>query len=47
MWWAQSAKLMTPTATSAMTMARWPTSGVRAMAGTIMETMPAAGKKMM
>lgn len=32
---------MTPTATSAQTMARWPASGVRASVGTIIETMPA------
>ena len=47
MWCAHSAKLMNPTATSAITMARCPTSGVRAIAGTIMDTMPAAGRKMM
>jgi hypothetical protein len=36
-----------PTPTSAQPTAPWPTSGVRAIAGTIIETMPAAGRKMM
>ena len=32
---------------SATTISRYPTSGVRAIVGTIIETMPAAGRKMM
>ncbi len=47
MWCIHSSRLTTPTPASAQTTARWPTRGVPAMAGTIMDTMPAAGRKMM
>ena len=47
MWCAHSAKLMTPVAISAATMARWPASGLPTSAGSIVETHPAAGRKMM
>ena len=47
MWCAHSAKLITPTAMSAATTARQPASGVRASVGIIIETRPAAGRKMM
>lgn len=47
MWCTHSAKLTTPTPMSASTTARWPTSGVPASVATIIDTMPAAGRKMM
>ena len=47
MWCAHSAKLITPTAISAATTAPWPASGVPASTGTIVDTSPAAGRKMM
>ncbi len=47
MWCAHSAKLKKQTATSATMMARRPTSGLPAMVGIMVETMPAAGRKMM
>ena len=47
MWCAHNRKLSAPTATSAAMMARVPTSGVCAIVGTSMDTMPAAGRKMM
>lgn len=47
MWWTQSPKLKKPVAISATTISRWPTSVVPVIAGTIIDTTPAAGRKMM
>ncbi len=47
MWCTHRPKLKKPVAISAQTISVWPISGVRAIAGTIIETMPAAGRKMM
>jgi hypothetical protein len=47
MWCAHSAKLKKPTTTRATVIALRPTSGVPAMLGIMVDTMPAAGRKMM
>ena len=47
MWCTHSPNEKKPVAMSATTMRLWATSGVRAIEATIIETMPAAGRKMM
>ena len=47
MWCTHSPKEKNPVATSATTMSRYPHSGTPVIVGTIIDTMPAAGRKMM
>ena len=47
MWCAHTPKLMKPVATIATTTSRYPTNGVCATVATIIDIIPAAGRKMM